>query len=186
MIHCDLKPQNFLIFYNESENESDNRTNGEFISDDVSVTSYDPNSFVKISDFGFSHIIPYGDTKAYMKYKTGTFSYTAPEIANVYSNYLKTQDCYIDQSVDIWSFGLSLYQMAVAYLPTAIKDYRYGKFQLLKNIFKGTGPIPFRKVDWKNFDFVNLKNLIDSCMESDPAKRISAEDALNHVWFDSF
>ncbi len=63
--------------------------------------------------------------------------------------------------------------MAVAYFPTAIKQYRYG-----------TGPIPFRNLDWKHFEFVKLKNLIEGCLEMDPAKRFTAKDALNHEWFE--
>jgi serine/threonine protein kinase len=73
----------------------------------------------------------------------------------------------------MWSFGVCLYQMAVAYLPTAINHYRYG-----------SGPIPFRSCDWTDFDYFNLKNLIESCLEIDSSKRITAEEALNHNWFD--
>ena len=63
--------------------------------------------------------------------------------------------------------------MAVAYLPTAIKQYRYGK-----------GPIPFRSCDWSEYDFNNLKDLIENCLQIDPKNRISAYDALNHPWFE--
>jgi len=63
--------------------------------------------------------------------------------------------------------------MAVAYFPTAIKQYRYGK-----------GPIPFRQQDWKDFDFPKLKNLIESCLMIDPKERITAKDAINHEWFE--
>ncbi len=81
----------------------------------------------------------------------------------------------------MWSFGVCLYQMAVAYKPTAMKNYKYGKV-----VFKvGSGPIPFLKSNWTKFDFPNLKNLIESCLEINPSKRITAEDAINHPWFDS-
>jgi serine/threonine protein kinase len=63
--------------------------------------------------------------------------------------------------------------MAVAYLPTAIKQYKYG-----------SGPIPFRSSDWRDYDFSNLKELIEACLHIDPSQRIKAEDALNHPWFD--
>jgi len=62
--------------------------------------------------------------------------------------------------------------MAVAYKPTAIKNYKYG-----------TGPIPFLASHWKKFDFTNLRNLIESCLKINPSERITAEDALNHPWF---
>ena len=64
--------------------------------------------------------------------------------------------------------------MAVAYFPTAIKQYRYG-----------SGPIPFRIHDWKFFDFPKLKNLIEGCLEINPEQRITVRDALNHEWFES-
>lgn len=73
----------------------------------------------------------------------------------------------------MWSFGLCLYQMAVAYLPTAIKHYKYG-----------SGPIPFRACDWSDYDYEKLKDLIECCLQIDPSKRISAADAINHPWFD--
>ena len=63
--------------------------------------------------------------------------------------------------------------MATAYFPTAIKKYRYG-----------SGPIPFRGVDWKYFDLPKIQDLIERCLEIDPAKRINVKDALNHEWFE--
>jgi serine/threonine protein kinase len=74
----------------------------------------------------------------------------------------------------MWSFGVSLYQLAVAYLPTAIKQYKYG-----------SGPIPFRRVDWTNFEgFADLRDLIERCLEMEPRSRITADEALNHRWFE--
>jgi serine/threonine protein kinase len=65
--------------------------------------------------------------------------------------------------------------MAVAYFPTAIKKYTYG-----------SGPIPFREYDWKFFEGkLLIQDLIQQCLIMDPSKRITAEEALNHPWFDS-
>ena len=50
---------------------------------DNSYDSFDPSVLLKITDFGLAHIIPPGSNKAYIKYKCGTFSYTAPEVTNV-------------------------------------------------------------------------------------------------------
>lgn len=64
--------------------------------------------------------------------------------------------------------------MAVAYFPTAIKKYVYG-----------SGPIPFRQCDWKNFDGrENLQDLIKKCLQMKPDDRISVQEAFNHPWFD--
>lgn len=50
---------------------------------DESMMTYDPNSLLKLTDFGLAHIIPSGRKKAFMKYKCGTFGYSAPEIGKV-------------------------------------------------------------------------------------------------------
>jgi serine/threonine protein kinase len=164
IIHCDIKPQNFLLFY-EEESENYSSLNESFdINDQCSVSSIDTNTFLKITDFGLAHLIPSGQKKALMKVRCGTFGYCAPEI---------TKDANIDTSIDMWAFGLCLYQMAVAYLPTAIKQYKYG-----------SGPLPYRKADWNTFNFEQIKDLIDSCVQMKPEKRISAREAMQHPWFE--
>jgi serine/threonine protein kinase len=49
----------------------------------------------------------------------------------------------------------------------------------------GSGPIPFLQNHWKKFDYVNLKNLIESCLDINPVTRITAVEAINHPWFDN-
>lgn len=72
----------------------------------------------------------------------------------------------------MWSFGVCLYQMAVAYLPTALKGYKYG-----------SGPIPFRVCDWADFDLEIIRDLIVRCLDINPENRITAKQALEHDWF---
>lgn len=72
----------------------------------------------------------------------------------------------------MWSFGVTIYKMAVAYFPTDFKKYQYG-----------SGPIPFREKDWKNFNLPDIKDLIESCLQLDPKNRITASEALKHKWF---
>jgi len=82
IIHCDIKPQNFLLFKNELDNSDDEYEKG---NDDFhSVDSFDPGQYLKITDFGVSHPIPLGAKKTFMRFRCGTFYYTAPEITNVY------------------------------------------------------------------------------------------------------
>ena len=118
---------------------------------------------IKICDFGLAHKIdPKLGNKAHKTSTIGTWGYIAPE---------STTSPFIDRSIDIWSLGLTLYEMAVAYKPSQVKGYEYG-----------SGEIPFRKRDWRNRS-EELKNLIKSCLEIDPEKRITAENALQHPYF---
>ena len=72
----------------------------------------------------------------------------------------------------MWAFGVVLYELAVAYKPTVIKDYKYNP----------SDDIPFWHSDWKRKD-PKLSDLIRQCLKYDPGQRISAEDALQHPWF---
>lgn len=64
-----------------------------------------------------------------------------------------------------------LYEMCTAYKPTRLNQYRYG-----------SGPIPYRDRDWRKVN-KHVKDLINLCLEIDPAKRITSEEALQHPWF---
>lgn len=92
---------------------------------------------VKLCDFGISQVIKpqeyKGQNKALMKDRSGTAGYIAPEI--------KTNNTLIGPEIDMWAFGVMLYEMCTAYKPTQLQNYRYGG-----------GPIPFRARDWKKLD----------------------------------
>lgn len=118
---------------------------------------------VKICDFGLSHILdPEKDNKVLIDDVSGTLGHIAPEVKS---------NCMIGTEVDLWCFGLMLYEMAVAYKPTQMKNFTYS-----------SGDIPFRKYDWKRKNPL-LQDLISKCMNYEPSKRISAEEALLHPFF---
>lgn len=87
IIHCDIKPQNFLIFQTgytlpDMEKNDENETG--------SVdSSLDPNITLKVTDFGLAHIIPEGQNKTYMKFRAGTTEYKAPEVKDVNLSIIK-------------------------------------------------------------------------------------------------
>jgi serine/threonine protein kinase len=141
VIHCDLKLDNMLAHQEED----------------------DTFPIIKLCDFGLAHKIdPSLGGKALKKTTVGTWGYIAPE---------SHKNKYIGREMDMWSFGLTLYEMAVAYKPTQVKGYEYGK-----------GDLPFRSRDWRGRS-KELQDLIIACMEMDPEKRITAEDALQHPYF---
>jgi calcium/calmodulin-dependent protein kinase I len=116
---------------------------------------------VKLCDFGLSRIIDKNTGKAFMEFPVGSTNYMAPEIK------AKT---YVDEKIDIWALGVVLYKMAVAYRPTQITGFKYG-----------SGPIPFRKIDWRKRS-PELQDLIVQMLKMDPSERISADEALRHPW----
>jgi serine/threonine protein kinase len=69
-------------------------------------------------DFGLSRPIDQNTGKGMMDTKQGTMGYMAPEIS---------KETFIGQEIDMWAFGIVLYQLCVAYKPTQVSDYRYGK-----------------------------------------------------------
>jgi len=117
---------------------------------------------VKLCDFGLSRLLDKNTGKFFMEFPVGSMSYMAPEIK---------AKAYVNEKIDIWALGIVLYKMAVAYKPTQITGYKYG-----------SGPIPFRKIDWRKRS-PELQDLIVKMLNTDPAERISAAEALQHPWF---
>jgi len=64
--------------------------------------------------------------------------YIAPEIC---------KGAEVTEKIDMWSLGICVYEMAVAYKP-----------HVLDKQFSKTGVVPFRERDWKGLDL--LKDLI--------------------------
>ena len=74
---------------------------------------------VKICDFGISLALDEYDnngnlSRALMKERSGSAGYIAPEIKG--SNEL------VSPVIDMWGFGVILYEMCVAYKPTMVKN----------------------------------------------------------------
>ena len=104
VIHSDMKLQNALL----QRPDEDLAEAGEL-------------PIVKLCDFGLSHVMKseYGDEKALMVEKCGTGGYIAPEIG--------PKNSIIGPEIDMWAFGVMLYEMCTAYKPTKLLNYRYGK-----------------------------------------------------------
>lgn len=123
VIHVDLKLENLLLKSSERDDEY---------------------PIAKLCDFGLCHILDQNNGKAFMEVLCGTQGYFAPEQKQVFRQYLCTllQKSWVGTEIDMWSFGVMLYEMTVAYKPTAIKNYRYNT----------TNDIPFWHSDWKKKD----------------------------------
>ena len=69
---------------------------------------------IKLIDFGISKQIG-EDGTALFKERSGTNGYIAPE--------MKGKDIRVSTAIDIWSLGVIIYEMSVAYKPTAFRNY---------------------------------------------------------------
>ena len=84
----------------------------------------------KICDFGLCHVIDPSRQMAHMEVLVGTPDYQAPEMA---------EDTWISTAVDMWAFGILLYELAVGYKPRKIKHLN------LPQLAEG---IPYFKKNW--------------------------------------
>lgn len=61
--------------------------------------------------------------KALMVDKCGTMGYIAPEVVG--------KNSLVGPEIDMWAFGVMLYEMCTAYKPTKLCSYRYGNDDIL-------------------------------------------------------
>ena len=99
-----------------------------------------------------------------MERVVGTPDYQAPEMKN---------ESWITPAIDMWAYGIVLYEMAVGYKPQKI---RHLKLPAL------TDNISYFKNHWHQKD-PNLLDLIKRCLQADPSERITAKEALQHPYF---
>lgn len=119
---------------------------------------------VKLADFGLA-IEVIGDQTAWFGF-AGTPGYLSPEV-------LKKEP--YGKPVDIWACGVILYILLVGYPPFWDED----QHRLYSQIKAGAYDYP--SPEWDTVT-AEAKNLINSMLTVNPAKRINSAEALKHPW----
>ncbi|XP_017091384.3 uncharacterized protein [Drosophila bipectinata] len=153
IIHRDIKPGNIFI-----------RSNGEVNGED----GWPVLNSIKIADFGMS--IPFRGNKLHTC--CGTTPYIAPEMIS--------QSGY-DYRVDLWSFGISIYQMFFRRRPfdkSASDDQR----EIYNNIMYAELRYP---IDWSKSTNKEGRELINALLERNPVRRLTARGVKQHPYMTS-
>jgi calcium-dependent protein kinase len=126
------------------------------------------------NDFHMIKLIDFGTAKIFEKNKVekriiGSSYYIAPEV--LWGSY--------NEKCDLWSCGVILYILLSGVPPFAGKDedeifekIKIGKFDLFSGVWKNTSK--------------EAKDLIKSLLTKNTKVRLSAEQALNNIWFLKF
>jgi len=122
-----------------------------------------PDSRLKIADFGLSTIV---SNKVSLVTVCGTPGYCAPEV-------LKGEK--YNASCDMWSLGVITYILLCGYEPFFAENDNLMFKKILKCDWKFDSP-------WWDDVSENAKDLVRKLLVLDPAKRLSPEAALKHVW----
>lgn len=119
---------------------------------------------IKIIDFGTGEI----NKHKMLSEKTGTAYYIAPEVI---------ENCY-NEKCDLWSCGVILYILLCGCPPFSAKsdDEIFEKIKIGK--YKYTSKV------WNEISD-DAKDLIDKLLIKDYKVRLSAQQALNHKWFNN-
>lgn len=143
IVHRDLKPENILL---------------------------DDNFNVKITDFGFAHILNANEKLTEL---CGTPGYLAPELlrASMYEN----AEGY-SKEVDLWACGVIMFTLLVGFPPF----WHRKQMVMLRNIMEGK--YEFFSPEWDDIT-ESPKDLIRKFLIVDPKQRITATEALQHDFF---
>ncbi len=117
---------------------------------------------IKVIDFGASMRF---DPSKKMNQVFGTAYYIAPEILKLEYN----------EKCDVWSVGVILYILLSGKPPFGGENDK----EILDNV--RTGIFSMSGNEWTSVSS-EAKNLVKQMLTFDPIQRISAEEALNHLW----
>ena len=127
---------------------------------------------ILVIDFGLSSFFT---PKELLKSPCGTLSYVAPEVLKGYG---------YGKEVDLWSAGVILYVMLRGKLPfdSNNRNNKNDKTNLIRKVISGR--FSMRNDCWK-LRSNQCKDLIIRLLCVDPQKRLTAQNALMHPWFNT-
>jgi len=120
---------------------------------------------VKLADFGLSKVL---GQEVMMQTACGTPGYVAPEI-------LQSSEGGYGKEVDMWSVGVITYILLCGFPPF----YNDNVAQLFETIINADFDYPPDYWDHISDDAIDF---IDNLLVADPAKRMTATEALRHCW----
>jgi serine/threonine protein kinase len=164
VVHRDIKPENLLFGFSSVKHSKS----------PIVDFSIPENNRVFLCDLGLAKKVDlskdFDPQEACLITVAGTLSYSAPE--------MRDNQRY-SASVDIWSLGIVLYTMLVAFHP--FDPYgRASDNEILTRI--KTGKFDFRDPAWAAISS-EAKHLISQCLQLRPSDRPTAMALLNHSWF---
>ncbi|KAG2430768.1 hypothetical protein HYH02_013607 [Chlamydomonas schloesseri] len=130
---------------------------------------------VRVVDFGCSQLVSGSSDAAPLRGLAGSPLFLAPEILKG-SGY--------GLPADMWALGVSMYMLLCGRLPFWLESVPQLEALDMDSINLGImyNPVLFAGAQWKGVS-EPLKELICGLLEKDPARRLTAAQAMEHPWF---
>ena len=157
IMHRDIKPHNIFIRNKNNENYKDNEDN-------------ENNIIIKLGDFGCAIKISENTSDS-----IGTVLYNAPEIS---------KDLEYDEKVDLWSLGITLFELYFGVLPYGNNADNHAMMNIIYNgenfVLKKT----FKQNEKPKFATLDI--LFKRLLTINPEKRMTYKEFFDYVFSDDF